>query len=157
QPGGVEPELPHPLLLLRGRGAGCGRHQLHRALTVIRPGFTAEPACGHRGGGGLCAWCYATLIELMSRLSSSTVVAPAFSRPNIASSLASRARPAATTSSRVFAAMATMPSASPPSQSPVHTVTSPRATVPPISPGPDLFAPGSEVPRAKTGNSSAAS
>ena len=47
--------------------------------------------------------------------------------------------------------MATIPSASPTSQSPVCTVTSPTATVPPISPGPDLAAPGRDVPASEDG------
>jgi hypothetical protein len=133
-------------------------------------GFLVEPVSGHKARGGLHDFgrepnvsprlltrIYACRIELTSRPSSSSVVAPALRRSNIASSLASRPRAAATTSSSASGAMTTMPSASPTSQSPVLTVTSPKAIVPPISPGPDLLAPGSACPRAKTGNFRAAS
>ena len=107
-------------------------------------GCACRPDARQLGDGNMTR-IYASRIELMSRPSSSTVVAPAFRRSNIPSSLASRARAAAITSSSTSGLMTTMPSVSPTSQSPARNVTSPRAIVPPISPGP-LDRPRKRVP-----------
>ena len=73
------------------------------------------------------------------------------------SSFSARARPAASTSSRLAPGTTVTPSTSPTTQSPVATSTSPTTTGSPTAPGCCFVAPGSASPVENTGNPCAAS